>query len=800
MRGVAIAAAAALLLGVARGQQHWAYRPLVRAVAPGPAGEIDAFVAARLAEAGLSPSPEADAATLVRRLYLVLHGLPPTPAEFDAGVAEVAAGGYAHLVDRLLASPRYGEAWARHWLDLARYADTHGFETNTPRAHAWRYRDWVIAALNDDLPYDDFVRAQLAGDALGQDAATGFLVAGPWDEVKSPDPRLTAEQRSNELADMVGVVGMAFFGTTLGCARCHDHKFDPVSQADFYAVEAVFAGVRHGDRPVRAADGPARSAAASALADEIAALDLELAAAEPLADPHSDAPGRPAVHPRRNVERFAPVRAEAVRISIDEVLGGIEPCIDELRVFVAGGAHNVAAASSGATVEASSVYPDSAIHRVPHAIDGEEGNARSWIPSEPGGGWLEVRFAVPVVVDRVEWARDRTGRFADRLALRYRIELRTEDGWTTVATAADRRPYVPGAPLSEEPQRIAAFARRDQLALRRAALADAPLAYAGRFEEPGPTHRLHRGDPMSPREVVAPGGVAAFGALRLPADTPEQQRRLALADWIVRTAHPLTARVIVNRIWQQHFGTGLAATPSDFGRNGAAPSHPELLDALAADLVADGWSLKRLHRRIVNSATWRQAAAPRSRELAVDPDGRLLWRFPPRRLDAEVIRDAILQASGELDPSAGGPGFDVFEPNDNYVRVYEPKREFGTDTLRRMVYARRVRMERDPTFGVFDCPDGGQSEPRRGRSTTALQALALRNSPFVAQRAVAMAAALRQQVGDGVEAQVVAAFRRVYQRGPAPAELAAAAELVADHGLEELCRALFNTNEFLFLP
>ncbi len=793
----------ALMLGALPAQRsdavHWSDRPVASA-----AGEIDDLVRARLVTEGLQPSPAADEATLVHRLYRTLHGLPPTRAQMEQGVAAIASGprGFERLVDGVLASPRYAEESARLWLDVARYADTHGFETNTPRPNAWRYRDWVIDAFERDLPWDAFVRAQLCGDTMGEGAATGFLVAGPWDEVKSPDVRLTAEQRSNELADMVGTVGMAFLGVTLGCARCHDHKFDPIAQREYYAVEAVLAGVRHGDRAIpRTADADVQ-ARQSALAAEISALDLELASAEPLADPGATTPHRAAVDPRRNVERFAPVRALAVRMTIVATVDGAEPCIDELSAFAAGSTRNVASAVHGATARASSVLPGYAIHQVAHLNDGEEGNPRSWISNEKGAGSFEITFAEPAWVDRVEWARDRDGRFQDRLATVYRIEVQTgPDAWSVVASGADRHPRgVEDVQHIDGPARASMLEKRQRLAAERSALREAPSAYAGRFEEPGPTHRMHRGDPMSPREQVEPGALALYGPLRLAADTPEQERRRALAAWVTRPDHPRTARVAVNRIWQQHFGTGLVATPNDFGRNGVPPTHPELLDALAAGFVADGWSVKRLHRRIVLSATWQQASTPRADAYARDPGTRWLWRFPPRRAAAESIRDAILQASGELDVTArGGPGFDVFAPNDNYVRVYEPKTAFGEDTFRRMVYARRVRMERDPTFGVFDCPDGGQSAPARGRSTTALQALALRNSPFVLGRAAAMASSIEEEAHD-IPLQVDAAFQRTLLRSPADEERDASVELVRAHGLAELCRTLFNTSEFLFVP
>ena len=297
-----------------------------------------------------------------------------------------------------------------------------------------------------------------------------------------------------------------------------------------------------------------------------------------------------------------------------------------------------------------------------------------------------------------------------------------------------------------------------------------PMAYAGTFQQPGPVRRQHRGDPMQPREEVLPGSLAIFRPFALPTDALEQQRRLALADWVAHPDNPLTARVLVNRLWHYHFGVGLVDTPNDFGRNGSKPTHPELLDWLASALIQRGWSIKAMQREILLTATWRQASAPRAAPLEVDAASRLLWRFPPRRLEAEAIRDAILSVSGALDPIAGGPGFHLLEVDRENVYHYHPKETFGPTDFRRMVYAFKIRMEQDDIFGAFDCPDGSLVTPRRSSSTTPLQALNLFNSRFVLDQAERLARRLRAEAGPDVDRQVQRAWQLAFLRSPAPDE------------------------------
>jgi hypothetical protein len=787
----------------------WSFKPVVfpvprRTEQSWGSGPIDAFLSAKLKSVGLAPSPPADRRTLIRRLYQDVLGLPPTREEIAAFVADGDPLAWNRLVDRVLASPHYGERWARHWLDIVRFAETDGFETNVERADAYPYRDYVIRASNEDKPYDRFVFEQLAGDAVGEDAATGFLVGGPCDKVKSPDPTLTRMQRQDELTDIVNTTGATFLALTLGCAKCHNHKFDPIPQHDFFAIQAVFAGVKHGDRPLHSDADSWRVAERSRIDKQIADTLRELAALGM----------RPAVDSLMNVDDFAPTAVRRVRFTIRATNDGTEPCLDELEILAPGGKgtlENVALASNGTSVAVSSVFPGSDFHKREHLNDGRYGNERSWISNERGRGSVTVNFSRVYKVCRIVWGRDRNGHYRDRLPVDYTIEAETATGrWVAIGGSQGRVPATfaleqaessPQGPSVEKRRRavklLAAF-KREQA--ERQSLTTASMVYAGQFEEPAAVHRLFRGDPGSPRETVEPGGIGVLGSLEIPPASPEQKRRIALASWIARPQNPLTARVMVNRLWHYHFGRGLVETPSDFGHNGGRPSHPELLDWLATELVRGDWSLKHVQRLILTSSAYQQSSAPRPDGLKVDANSQLLWRFAPRRLEAEAIRDSMLAASGALDERMGGPGFSAFQPNTNYVRVYLPKEEFGPPEWRRMVYMSKVRMEQDSVFGAFDCPDAGLIAPRRTQSTTALQALGLFNSRFTAQQAQLLAERCRREVGDDLDREVGRAFALVLGRTPDNVEQASARNLTERFGLAELGRALFNANEFLFLP
>ncbi len=810
---------------------HWSLQPLARPRLPAIAedawsrGPIDRFVLAKLREQDLVPSSPADRRTLIRRLYLDLLGLAPTPEEIERFAADDLPLAYERLVEQVLASPHYGERWARHWLDVVRFAESNGFETNVERPNAYRYRDWVIAALNRDLPYDRFVTAQLAGDRAAQDgslddAATGFLVAGATDIVKSPDPLLTAMQRQDELTDMVNTTGTAFLGLTLGCARCHTHKFDPILQKDFYALQAIFAGVEHGERPLASPGNADRERKAAELAARVARLQAEFVKLVAAADGAGDKPRLlPAVNAKHNVERFPQVVARAVRFTI-KATNSAEPCLDELEVFTPGEQpRNIALASAGAKATSSGDYAGNPKHRLEHIHDGRYSNDFSWISNTAGRGWVRIDFAEPAAIDRIEWGRDRQVQYRDRLATQYVIEVLTGDvgaeAWQVVASSERRAPFdaaasgtaaaaLAGLPAADAAKGRALLAEVEALERARAALVQRPMAYAGRFVTPPATYRLHRGEALAKREVVEPETLSALqarvGSLELKPQASDQDRRAALAQWIVSPANPLTARVIVNRLWHYHFGRGIVATPSDFGAMGRRPTHPELLDWLATELIESGWSLKGLHRQILLSATYRQASEPRADGLARDKESTLLWRFPPRRLEAEAVRDNILAVSGSLDTRPGGPGFLLYLPNANYSRNWVPKEDFGPEDFRRMIYATQLRMKRDSVFGAFDCPDGGQIAPSRTRSTTPIQALSLFNSRFLLQQADAFAARVRREAGDEPRRQVERAFALAFGRSPDADESAAAQQLVREQGLPELCRALLNASEFLWLP
>ncbi len=796
---------------------HWSFHPIADAAAPAvddnawPRSDLDRFVLARLESEGLAPAPPADPRVWLRRVTLDLTGLPPTPDEVDAFLQAVGVDdtAYEAVVDRLLQSPRYGERWAQHWLDVVRYADTHGFEVNTERPNAWPYRDYVIDAFNNDTPYDQFIREQIVGDALDQNAATGFLITAsvllPGQIGKDePSKRLA---RQDSIDEIVVNISQTFLGLSVGCARCHDHKFDPISQHDYYAMQAFVAGVEYADRELDPADAKSRRSESAKLKSELTDIDNQLARFTPLA---GSGAARPAINARLNTDRFAPVRTKRVRFTI-HATNKLEPCVDELEIFDTEG-NNIALATRGATVTSSGDRTQKNRHELRFINDGRYGNSRSWMSNQTGKGWVEIELAEEAEIERVAWGRDREGKFADRLATEYTIEVADEKGaWITVADASDRAPFdegkskpttfsTEGLAADEAAQATKLHHQRTEVEKRIARLAEIPLAFAGKFRTPDPIHLLLRGDPEQPQDAVPAAVLASFDSIALPGDAPEQQRRAVLADWITDPANPLTARVMVNRIWQGHFGMGVVETASDFGRMGTKPTHPELLDWMARQFIDSGWSVKQMHRTIVLSATYRQSTQFDEDAFATDADGRLLWRFPTRRLDAETIRDAMLMTGGRLNFKMGGRGFNLFNQRGG-LSGFTPVESFSGDGLRRMIYAHKVRRERDAVFGAFDCPDGGQSTARRIESTTPIQALNLFNSRFTLEQSEAFATRVKSESNsDELEPQI----RRVYQialnREPDAEEVSDAMPVVRDYGLQSLCRALFNSNEFLFLP
>ena len=716
------------------GYDWWSLRPVSRPDVPEVkhAGwvrnPIDAFILARLEKEGLGPSAEAERRTLIRRLTFDLTGLPPTPEEVEAFVLDNRLDAYERLVDRLLASPRYGERWARHWLDVVRFGESQGFERNHYRPDAWKYRDWVIASLNADLPYDEFVRQQIAGDVLKpQDpmavAATGYLVCGAYDLVGQTEGTEVMKRvsRQDQLEDLVGNLGQTFLGLTVNCARCHDHKFDPVAQREYYQVAAALAGVFDGDREILAekdaADVKARRAALA-------------------------------------------TKVTDVRTRMEPIDAAIRKRLGEKLLADARDAANKAEKSAEDKAKASAEKPDDKGRK--EAAEGAKKNA-------------EAR--------RAEVARLGQGDAAARAV---------SDDQVLAELPQEARTAYAGL--------VAEVSEADSLDRL---LAGGP-AHVVMPRKPELTRILARGDVKQAGEVVAPGAPAALGIpgdFDLPPDAPEDQRRRKLAEWVADPRNPLPARVIVNRLWHYHFGAGIVNTPNDFGFNGGRRSHPELLDWLASELVANQWSLKKMHRTIVLSATYRQSSAPRAEALAKDTGNRLLWRRAPARLEAEALRDAMLAVAGELNPRMGGPGFQDFDmpPQQGKNQVYMPRDVAGPEFDRRTIYRASPRSGGNALLATLDCPDPSVATPARTVTTTPLQALSLMNNAFPTRLAERFAERLKREAGEDVAKQVERAYALAYGRRPDVDEADAARGFAAKHGLGQLCLVMFNASEFLYV-
>ncbi len=859
----------------------WAIQPLRHADppkvnAPGwVRSPIDAFLLAKMEANGLSPSPEADRRTLIRRLAFDLTGLPPSPEEIDTFLADGKPDAYERLVDRLLASPRYGERWARHWLDVAHYGDTHGYDKDKKRPNAWRYRDYVIKSWNDDKPYARFVKEQVAGDVLfpgDPDAlvATGFLAAGPWDFVGHAELREgTVDKEKTRLIDrddMLANVMSTFSSLTVHCARCHDHKFDPIPQRDYYRLQAVFSGIDRGDRAVEDRDASARrSALAEALREAKARKDALDTTARKLAGPalrpideeiaaiRKELAGPPSnlggTSPSNGYHSSIHPKSEAIAwVQVD--LGQSAP-IDEIRLIPARPTDFADSPGFGFPsqfrVEASD-DPTFARPEVRLAIDRPEAESQPDEPVVIRPGGKPARF-VRITGSRL-WKR--TGDYVFALS-----ELEVISGGRNVArdrpvsaldsieagrwstrflvdgfTSRGRRPE---ADDSAENLRCALLARlgdavrkraetassmispelhaeidRTSLAVSEASRALDQVPSTGFFygpipRAPRPIRLLKRGDVEQPAEPVGPGALSCvpgfesdFSAVGANDEGP---RRAALASWLADRDNMLTWRSIVNRVWHYHFGRGIVDTPNDFGRNGSAPSHPELLDWLALEFRDGGGSLKALHRTIVTSAAYRQSSAHDGAKAAIDGDNRWLCRQDRRRLEAEAIRDAVLAASGELDPAMGGPGWEPFRFKDDHSPIYDhedPERINAPECRRRAVYRFAVRSVPNPFVECLDGADPNAMTPVRNATITALQALTLSNDPFMIRQSEAFARRLEAASPDPAK-RVEAAFLLAFGRPPTVAERSALAEFARRRGLAAACRVLFNANEFVFV-
>jgi hypothetical protein len=678
---------------------HWAFAPPQRQDPPAVKesawvkNRIDQFILADLESAGFDHAPEADRIALIRRVTFDLTGLPPTPLEVEAFTSDKRTDAYERVVDRLLESPRYGERWAQHWLDLAHYADSNGFELDAERPDAWRYRDWVVKALNDDMPYDRFVSLQIAGDEIepgSTDAliATGFGRCGPREVVAGNiDP---AVKRQSELTEVTSTVGSVFLGLTMGCARCHDHKFDPLPTTDYYRLQSFFAGAEMVDRPI------ATDAEKASIAAALAEIEKRIA---PLR--------------KQQAELEAPYRKDLVEKK------------------------RAALTDAERAVLAVPEKDRTAIQKKMFAGAQKALNVT----------WEEIAEAVAANAEHHK-ERERLKRAIHDLEI------------TKPHPPAKAMALVDGSPSA-----------KDSFVFRRG----------------DPTKKGPKVAPRPPGILLVSQPKEAFPDA-LPPLEGTTGRRAALARWLTRSDNPLTARVMINRLWHHHFGRGLVATPSDFGVRGEIPTNQDLLDWLAQELASGSWRLKPIHRLMVTSATYRQTSRfRRPKQDADDPENLLLWRMNRRRVEAESLRDFLLAVAGELNPKMGGPGVrvpiekeveDLIFTEAEVVALWPPTPD-PAEHVRRSLYLFRKRNVRYPMFDAFDAPDTQSACPARSASTHALQSLVMLNSDFTTGRAKTLSGRLYRESGRDDDARVVRCYRLLLARDPSPAEAQQAREFLA---------------------
>jgi hypothetical protein len=868
--------------------QHWALRPLHKPTVPAVPGEfagrvrneIDRFVLNRLSVKGFAPSPEADKRTLIRRVTFDLTGLPPTPEQVEAFLSDADDKAYERVVDRLLASPRYGERWARHWMDAVHYADTHGHDEDAIRENAWPYRDYLIQSFNRDKPYAKFVQEQIAGDVLFPDdpggiVAIGMLAAGPWDE--SSQMGIQDGTTDKDIAryldrdDMIATVMNTFVSMTVHCARCHHHKFDPIPTEDYYSLQAVFAGV---DRVDRSYDlKPATAQKRRQLLHEKASLEEGRVTGKALLHPdvHSRVATweqnrpvsewrvlspetvassggatatrnddgsilfsgkRPETDVYTMTTRISSKRITAVRLEVmsDESLFHKGPGrqdngnlhLSEFKLLVAKGegepepvvlakpvadfdqsGWTIAHALDGNPKTAWGIYPQTgqshqAVFELKQPIDASAGVTLTFVLEQlHGGGHLIGRPRLSVTGMKDPSA-------AASLAA-------TPPGIESILSVEAKQRTV------EQKSQLSLFFLKKENALALATLPNQSMVYAvasdfqqkGNFvpaRKPRPVHVLRRGNVLAPIEPATPGSLSCIDGLEsqfrdINAEV-EGERRAALAKWTSARENVLTWRSIVNRVWQHHFGRGIVATPNDFGRNGSPPTHPGLLDWLAAWFRDSDGSLKNLHRLIVTSAVYRQSSQHNERFAKTDRDNHSLWRMNRRRLDAESTRDAILQMSGLMDFKMGGPPVKQFVQGGGvHVTPTVEYEAFDIDSpaaRRRSVYRFIFRTVPDPFMEALDCPDASQFTPKRTTSMTSLQALAMWNNRFVVRYSEHIAQRLEKEHKNRQE-QIQKLIKLAYGRSPTTDELKAIAEYADQHGLANACRVIVNSNEFMFV-
>lgn len=813
----------------------WSLQPIAKQFAH---ESIDGFITAKLADRNLSLNSAADSRALIRRMSYDVTGLPPSMEEVELFATAYHANPHPAveaLVDRLLASPRYGERWGRHWLDVIRFGESNGFERNFVIDDLWPFRDYVIKSINEDKPFNQFIVEHLAGDVIGNDnpqveVGSAFLVAGPYDDVGNQSIVAQKNTRAATLDDIITATSGAFLGLTVNCARCHNHKFDPIPTEDYYRLRSAFEGVTHGRRVVATKEQrEAFAAATQPLLAEAKKLETHRSSLEEAIEARAkDAAAaikatRPKIDPHGTEESFPTTEAKFLRFVIHGFTsapgGKTRPNapsgkLTEFQVWSADGT-NVALASNGTKAEGAKSttaedFPEA--YGPQYCIDGMTGEG--WFIGNPPV--LTLTFAKTERIQRITFINARGERGTDESKVagatptEYEVQVSLDgEAWRTVATDEGREPWSPAHRIAKARRTVITEKESAQLATLNKRLAsvtaklravpELPKMWVGTHAQPKEPTFVHKGgDPMKPTEAILPASLSVLDQVTKPyvleSDSDGGERRLALAKWITSDDNPLTPRVLVNRVWQHHFGTGIVDTPSDFGFLGSKPTHPELLDYLANRLVANGWKLKPLHREILLSKTYQQSAVYREVAAKEDKDARLLWRFPPRRLSAEEIRDTMLTVSGKLQLNPmGGPGFRLYKFTQNNVCTYFPLDVHGPETYRRAVYHQNARASVVDVLNDFDLPDIAFAAPKRANTTTPLQALTLLNHSFTLDMAKALAA--RIQTGDAV----TQAYRFAFQRQPSTKEREAAARLINSHGPESFCRALLNTNELLFL-
>ena len=873
----------------------WSMKPLKKQ----GSHSIDESVKAKLTASGLTMSPPADAQTLIRRVYFDLTGLPPTPEEVAKFVAECAAekdskgkpSAYERLVDRLLDSPRYGERWARHWLDVVHYGETHGYDKDKLRLNAWPYRDYVIDAFNKDKPYARFIQEQLAGDVLYPGnpegiVALGFIAAGPWDYIghaEVPETKLDGKiARHLDRDDMVQNTIGTFCSLTIGCAQCHYHKFDAISQEDYYSLQAVFAAVDRTDvKYYKDAETMAKftklDAQKKGLAKEVAAVETPLKAKagakyEALSrriDGASEKGSKdnPNSHPDYGYHSSIAKDQDTVKwvqvdlgksMAVDSV--EVLPCYDDFNKIGAGFGFPVRfklemsddpSFKSGVTLlwrkhDATFMndFPNPGLSPFVTSVKDDDGTKGRYVrftavKLAPRQNDYILALAEMRVFDEkgnnVALGKPVTALDSIEAPPRWRKSNLTDGLAPEARTQEDKQKLIRERDLlmlsfADEATQKKLRQLRKELQAADAALRSLPapgVVYAGgihtgtgAFRGTGPdggkprlVHVLKRGDIKNPAAEVGPGTIEAIakvahldGRFELPPTSNEGARRAALAKWIADKNNPLTWRSIVNRMWQYHFGKGLVETANDFGRMGAQPTHPDLIDWLALSFRDDmGGSFKQLHRLIVCSDAYKQQSSPdlkmaNQNAQSIDADNHLLWRQNRRKLDAESIRDGILAVSGKLDVTMGGPSFQDFvitHPEHSPHYQYDQHDPEDPKSWRRSIYRFIVRSQQQPFMTVMDCADPSMRVDKRNESLSALQALAMMNNGLI----VSMSKHFAERVatkGD-LAAQVRAAFELALSRKPSGDELAPLVDYARKEGLENVCRVLMNLNEFSFV-